>query len=322
MNGISSEKGNVADFPLKLNLQLFADGDDGTPSLEDSAEFETDAREFNAKMDKYVQEREVKTPPAEPDKEKPPVTEEDKADKPEIAEPEPPKPKQDSETNKAFQEMRKAREEAERVAKESSERAKRADALIAEQYGHMGITTVEQYDAALKAEREAENVQRYQESGLTPEEVEWLRTRDEVEPKLKAEQEERAIQESTTQWKKLYDSYPNLLDSAKVFTEGKDPDWYTDEMKAEIARGASPLAAYRNAHFETILQQKMGNTKEIAKQEALDQLNSKEHLAPNATTGGEVDHVEIDGETMRNYRALNKGKTDAQIRAWHKKHAK
>jgi hypothetical protein len=323
MDQISRKTAEVAALPWKLNLQFFAEEGE-YPSLEESPEFRDDAREFNAKMDKFVQER-TKEPAQEPEKpetkpDNEPAKATEQAEPPEVAVPDQ-KPKQDSETNKAFQEMRKAREEAERLAKESEERAKRADALIAKQYGHMGITTVEQYESALQAEQEAETMKRYEEAGLTPEEIEKLKKFDQLQQETEQQKQVREQQENVSRWKQLYDAYPELYETAPLFNEGKEPEWYSAEMKAEIARGASPLAAYRNAHFETILQKRLASTKEEARQDALDKLNSKSHLAPNAVTGGDVEHVEIDEETMRMYRALNKGKTDAQIRAWHKKHA-
>ena len=186
----------------------------------------------------------------------------------------------------------------------------------------MGIYTVEQLEAVQKAEQEAENARRYEESGLTAEEVEAIRNYGQLKQQFEQENVSRTQEQRATQWTALYTNYPELVETAAAFANGGRPEWYTPEMEAEINRGASPLAAYRNAHFETILQKTLGNAKEVAKQEALDKINSKEHLAPNATTGGEVEHIEIDEETMRMYRALNKGKTDAQIRAWHKKHAK
>lgn len=322
MNEISRKTGKVADFPLKLDLQLFA-GEEAYPSLEESSDFPTDAREFNAKMDAYVKDRESKVvteTPAEKPVENEPVNVESQAEKPEVADPDS-KPKQDSETNKAFQEMRKAREEAERRAAEIEARAKKADELIAQQYGHMGITTVEQYEAALQREREAEETRRYEEAGLTADEIEKLRKYDELVQQQQQQSQQQQTVEFQKSWSKLYDAYPELVEGSKAFDEGKDPEWFTDEMKEEIRRGASPLAAYRNAHFDTIMKKQLQSAQEIAKQEALDKLNSKDHLQASGTVGGNVDHVEIDEETMRAYRALNKGKTDAQIRAWHKKHA-
>ncbi len=320
MNEISSKTANVAELPLKLDLQLFAGEEEGFPALEETPEFKDDAKEFNAKMDKFVQERETKAP-AEQTTENEPAQEEDKAGTPEVAVPDQ-KPKQDSETNKAFQEMRKAREDAERKVAEAEARAKKADELIAQQYGKShGIYTVEQYEHRLQQEREAEENERYEAAGLKPEEIEKIRKFDELQRETESQKQERQRAEHIQQWDRLYTSYPELRETAKAFNEGKEPEWYTDEMKAELARGSSPLAAYRNAHFETILQRATTSTKEVAKQEALNQINSKDHIKANGTAGGDVDHVEIDDDTMRMYRALNKGKTDAQIRAWHKKNA-
>ena len=146
--------GSAADFPLKMNLQLFAEDDDVTPNLEDTPEFKEDAREYanmDAKIDKFMEE---KTPKAEPEvkTEIEPVKVEEIV-KPEAVEPE--KPKQDSETNKAFQEMRKQLEAEKARAAEIEAKAKKADDLIAQQYGAShGIYTVEQYEQRLQQERE------------------------------------------------------------------------------------------------------------------------------------------------------------------------
>lgn len=321
MNQISRKTGEVADRPylLRLNLQTFAEEGEGYPSLEDSSEFRDDAKEFNSKLDKFTSERAPKeeTPAATEPENEPAKAEE--VVKPEVVDPE--KPKQDSETNKAFQEMRKAREEAERVAKEHADKIKRADEFVAQNWGHLGITTVEQYEVALKAEREAENNQRYNDAGLTPEEIEAIQNYPATKQQIAQQQTAQTEAERQTSWGKLYAAYPDLAESSQAFEAGGKPEWFTPEMEAEIARGASPLAAYRNAHFETILQKTVGNTKEVAKQEALNSLNSKNHLKPNGTENADVDHVEIDEETMRMYRSLNKGKSDAEIRKWHKKHA-
>lgn len=316
MDQISRKTGNVAAYPLKLDLQLFAE-EEAAPNLEDSPEFAADAREFNAKMDKFMesrtQEPEMKT---EPDKV-------DTVEKPEVVEPE--KPKQDSETNKAFQEMRKQLEAEKQRAADLEAKAQqdkqRADALIAQQFGDRGIFTVEQYELAVAREREIADNERFEQAGLTPDEVRKLREFDELQNRIQGDKVSQSQQQVQSAWNQLYSAYPDLVDTSKAFDAGGVPDWFTPEMKAEIDRGASPLAAYRHAHFDKLLNGKLQNEREAAKQEALDKLNSKEHLAPNATTGGEVDHVEIDEETMRAYRALNKGKTDAQIRAWHKKYA-
>lgn len=322
---ISSKMGEVADLPSRypLNLQLFAD--DGTPSLEDSADYAADMNEFDQKMSKYMSARQQEESTTSNDAPEPtttvPVEESQQAGNSEVAVPED-KPKQDSETNKAFQEMRQKLKEAEKAKADIEAKAKKADELIALQYGEShGIYTVEQYEQQLQREREYADRQRYEEAGLTPEEIQMLKEYPQLKQETAAEQQARQDRELISGWQKLYSTYPEVEQAIAKFNAGEEQDIFNEEMRAELARGASPLAAYRNAHFERIMASKLQNVQEAAKQEALDKMNSKEHLAPNASTGGEVDHVEIDEETMRAYRALNKGKTDAQIRAWHKKYA-
>lgn len=324
---ISSKTEDVAALPSRypLDLQYFAGEDDGTPSLEDSPEFAADAKEFNAKMDAFTSSR-TKEEPAktEAPTETPttvPVEESQQAGNTDVADPED-KPKQDPETNKAFQEMRQKLKEVEKAKAEIEAKAKKADELIAQQYGEShGIYTVEQYEQQLQRQKDQEDQQRYEEAGLTPEEIQMLKEYPQLKQETESFQQSKQSEDFTAAWKNLYTMYPEVEQAIQKFNAGEEQDIFNDEMRAELARGASPLAAYRNAHFERIMASKLQNVQEAAKQEAIDKLNSKEHLAPNASTGGEVDHVEIDEETMRAYRALNKGKTDAQIRAWHKKHA-
>ena len=319
MDEISRKTANVAALPFKLDLQLFADEFDGAPNLEDTPDFRDDAREFNLKMESMTKSREPVKETVETTVENEPVKESEKAATPEVAAPDE-KPKQDSETNKAFQEMRQKLEAAEKLRADVEAKAKKADELIAQQWGKShGIYTVEQYEQRLQQEREQEENERYEAAGLKPDEIEKLRKYDELQRETEVQSQARQREAHLNAWSDLYKAYPDLQETAKVFNEGKEPEWYTPEMKAEIARGASPTAAYRNAHFETILQNAVKGTREVAKQEALNSLNSKDHMKPSGSEGGNVDHVEIDDETMRMYRALNKGKTDAQIRAWHKK---
>ncbi|WP_339245901.1 hypothetical protein NST58_01745 [Paenibacillus sp. FSL R10-2796] len=318
MNKISRKTVEVADLPRRypMNLQLFSE--DGTPSLEDSPEYQSDMNEFDSKMQRFMSERES------PTNDEPTETVEDseQAETPEVAEPED-KPKQDSETNKAFQEMRKQLDAEKARAAEVEARAKKADELIAKQYGEShGIYTVEQYEQRLQEEEERANIERYEGAGLTPEEIQMLKEYPQLKQSSTAEQEARRSQELEQGWVELFEKFPDLGKAVEDQNQEAVNLFYNDKMKKEMERGASPLAAYLSANFDAVLESRLKNVQEAAKQEALDKLNSKEHLAPNASTGGEVDHVEIDDETMRAYRALNKGKSDAQIRAWHKKHAK
>lgn len=313
MDEISRKTGNVADFPLKMDLQLFAEDEEGDyPNLDDQPESKEDMREYekmNAKMDKFTADREPKEPVKET-KETEPVKEPVKAVTEEVATPEQ-KPKQDKETNDAFQEMRKKTELLEA-------KAKKADALIAEQFGSQGITTVEQYETWIKQGEVEAETKRLTDAGLQPEEIEKLRKYDEIVASTKVEQETKTKEAWDASWNTLYAAYPDIVEDSKAFVEGKDPLFFNAAMKAELARGASPLAAYRNAHFETILANATKSIKEVTKQETLNQLNSKDHIKANGNASGEIEHIEIDPVQMAMYRKMVPGKSDADIRKFAK----
>lgn len=326
MNQISRKTEEVADLPkfrLPLNLQLFAGDDDGTPNLEDSDDFKSDAREYeqmNAKIEKFTADRTPKEPAKETETklEKEPAKAEEEAGTKEVATPNE-KPKQDKETNDAFQEMRKKLEASEKEKSDVLAKAAKADALIKAQFGNQGINTVEQYEQWIKDGEIQAETDRYTEAGLTAEEIDKIRNYD----TLKAEVTSRTVaeiqQESANQWGALYKLYPEVEADITKFNNGEAQSTYNAEMQAEIARGASPLAAYRNVHFESILANATKTVKETATQDAVDRLSSKNHIKGNASAAGDIEHFEIDPDQMKIYRGLMKGKTDAQIRAFAKK---
>lgn len=316
MENISRKSVEVAELRYKVNLQLFAEDGEPYPELENDPDFKEDDREYSkmdAKIEKFTEER---TPKAEVKTENEPVKVEEIV-KPEVVDPE--KPKQDSETNKAFQEMRKQLE-AEQA------KAKKADELISAQFGDRGIHTVEQYDQWIREGEEEAELERLKNSGLSAEEIQKLKDYDRLLAETSQESQAKYQQTIKSQWDEVFNAFPDLdkrdiqFNGTQVtFAGEKAPEWLTSDMIAELESGAKPLNAYRNAHFDTILANATKTIKETAAQDALDKLGSKDHLAPNASTGGEVDHVEIDPEQMRIFRQLNKGKTDAQIRSFYKK---
>lgn len=316
MENISRKSVDVADLRYKVNLQLFADGEgEPYPELENDPEYKKDAQEYSkmdAKLDKFTEER---TQKAEVKMEDEPV-EEVKAVTEEVATPE--KPKQDSETNKAFQDMRKQLE-AEQA------KAKKADALISAQFGDRGIHTVEQYDQWIKEGEEEAELERLTTAGLTPEEIQKLKDYDRLLAETSQDSQTKYQQTVKSQWDEVFNAFPDLdkrdiqFNGTQVtFVGDKPPEWLTSDMISRLESGYNPIDAYRNAHYDTILANATKTIKETAAQDALDKLNSKDHLAPNASTGGEVDHVEIDPAQMAMYRKLT-GKSDAEIRKFHKK---
>lgn len=315
MENISRKSVEVAELRYKVNLQLFAEDGEPYPELENDPDYKEDARGYSkmdAKLEKFTEER---APKAEVKTENEPV-EEIKAVTEEVATPE--KPKQDAETNKAFQEMRKQLE-AEQA------KAKKADELISAQFGDRGIHTVEQYDQWIREGEEEAELERLTNAGLTPEEIQKLKDYDRIVQETSQEQQTRHQQTIKSQWDEVFNTFPDIEKrdiqfngTQVVFTGESVPEWLTPDMIARLESGYSPMDAYRNAHYETIMQKTLSSVKEAAAQDAMDKLNSKDHLAPNASTGGEVDHVEIDPQQMAIYRKMT-GKSDAEIRKFHKK---
>jgi hypothetical protein len=68
-------------------------------------------------------------------------------------------------------------------------------------------------------------------------------------------QQETARRDWEAKWKDLYDSYPDITESAKVFSEGGLPDWYTPQMETLINRGYEPIHAYELTQRDKIQSQ-------------------------------------------------------------------
>lgn len=94
-----------------------------------------------------------------------------------------------------------------------------------------------------------------------------------LEEKQQAEQtrqQQTAEQERLEGWKQLYEAFPDAAESAKLFGEGKSPDWYTPEMQSMIERGYKPMDAYRLAHMDKIQTQSAKRTEQkLIKQQHL-----------------------------------------------------
>lgn len=106
-----------------------------------------------------------------------------------------------------------------------------------------------------------------------------------LQEKQQAEQAQRqqtTEQQRLTDWKQLYDTLPDVAESAKAFSEGKNPDWYTPDMQSMIERGYKPLDAYKLAHGDKITAQTRKATEQkLIKQQ---QLGVRAQVDPNTAT--------------------------------------
>jgi hypothetical protein len=283
MDNIQSRKnGEVAELRWKLNLQLFAEEAEPAEPTEPA----------------YVEPEEPEDVTWEPFESDKPKVEPEKTEEPEVVDPEPEKPKQDHETNKAFQEMRKAREEAER-------RAKAADEIIEREFGHLGIKTVEQYHQYLQDEKKRRE---YAEKGIDYDEVRKIAKEeaDNHPDVIKARQEAQRmavnseIRELKTAYPELDISEVDRLDPTELRTMlSKLPNW--DQMEHRVNRGYSLKDAYELANREAIEQKRL----EAAKQAERNKIHGKAHLKPSgsAETG---DAIIVPPEVMNQYRQIFK----------------
>ena len=115
-----------------------------------------------------------------------------------------------------------------------------------------------------------------EDAGLDPDKLEaWLDNHPLLQEANRAIQErqqaeaqrmQQTVQEQwTNKWQTLYESYPELAQTASAFAEGGAPDWYTPEMQARIDRGYDPIDAYELAHKSSIIER----NKQMGRQQAI-----------------------------------------------------
>lgn len=101
-------------------------------------------------------------------------------------------------------------------------------------------------------------------------------------------------QQRLSGWAQLYETFPDVGETAKDFADGGKPQWYTSEMESMVAQGYKPLDAYRLAHMDKIQTQ----TKKQAEQKAIKQ----QMLGQRAQVEGQspIDNTPQASEELRN----------------------
>jgi hypothetical protein len=94
-------------------------------------------------------------------------------------------------------------------------------------------------------------------------------------------QQQSLEQQRNSSWVTLYETFPDIVESSKAFTDGGRPDWYTNEMESMVNQGYKPLDAYRLAHMDKIqTQSKKATEQKVIKQQMLGQRAQVEGNAP------------------------------------------
>ncbi|MGX4584054.1 hypothetical protein [Paenibacillus chitinolyticus] len=216
-----------------------------------------------------------------------PVVEEPESDD----DPEPEKPERDFEKDRAFAEIRRAKEEAESKLKER-------DAWISQQYGEsFGIHTWDDYQKALAEEKRR---QEYSEQGLDYDVVkkavkEELDSHPEV-LRAKEANMRAAIDAEVSEFNKSYPEYKFSFNNERDILNLPNGE----VIARKIASGYSLLDAFETTNRDAILEKRT----RAAQQATRNNINSKQHIKPSGGSGGDIDALSVPDDVMANYRKM------------------
>lgn len=299
IQGRKAEEVAALPFRLKLDIQHFADDGGGSTSLGEA---------LVDSLDADVDDENITWEPFESDK---PKVDEVIDETPEVVELEPEKPKQDHETNKAFQELRKAKEAADRQVSEVDQWAK-------DTYGHLGISTFKEYQQALVDQKKREE---YEQKGIDYDEVRKI-AKEEADTHPDVVRARQQVQEAAVQaeLKELTTAHPDIK-VASIEDIMTLPNH--EEIIKKIKRGYTLKDAYELVNRDVIDQKRTA----AAEQAARNKLQSKAHLKPSsAGEAGEL--FVVPDDVMKMYREVNsklpksQRRTEDQMREHYKRSSK
>jgi hypothetical protein len=273
-----------------LDLQRFAEGEDaGENEVVETAE---------PQEDETTEETEVETGEEETGN----------------AEPEPQSP----EVNAQFAAMRR-RAEAEAERKFSARQA-HMDAQIAAMCKGIThpvtgrpITNMEEYVDALQIQQKQAREQELQAKGVDPSMIDRMiesnptvMQAQRVLEQTKQREAEEALQRDLADISKYDPNIKGINDLAAL------PNF--QEILDRVSRGANLVDAYKMVNFDNFMQ----HTNEAARQQAINQMRGKNHLATQSqNVATEDDIVEVPQEIMARYK--EEGKTEKEVRELFKK---
>jgi hypothetical protein len=273
-NNKASEKiAEVAELPLKLNLQLFADevGDEGADDAADVDTIDT-GDDVDDTLDTDVDD------------------DDQGANNPGAADPDQNPSFKDDPQNKAFAEMRRRTEQAERDAqiarKYGAEYGVFSEAEIAAKYGDShGIRSLAELEKAIQTEQ-------YRQQGIDPDAINQL---IENHPAIKQANEENFKRLVQDNYLDLQKEYPELVKKPEDVSEDVFKKWNDGKS------GLTLTEAYELVNRKSIREHLQASSK----QKALNQVNSKSHLRSNGGDGADdVDLTSIPADTLQTYRQL------------------
>jgi len=270
---------------IKFNLQLFAD------------DFATG---LASKLGVSVEPEKVAEPPVAdniPDGEESGQSTEVKHDdeKPEVdtSEGEVDKPKRDLEKDSAFAKLRREKEALEKAQKER-------DKFYADNFAEYGIATEAEYRTKMLEQKQADLIEKVQAGDETAiEDLAELKAQEKAQKAFEAEKLKLELQTEVLDLKKEF----NLnIDSYEDLSKIERGEEVVALMAAKKPNGEYYTAteAYRMINHDKIIADAVKQAKQQAKNEAA----GFSHTKTETKTGGEVESVVLDAETLRMFERM------------------
>lgn len=173
------------------------------------------------------------------------------------------------------------------------------------------ITNVRDYFDALSVQQRQANEQELQEKGVDPAIIDRMIASNptvmqaqHVIEQSKIAEAEYALQNDLAEITKYDPSIKSMQDLASL------PNF--PEILDRVTRGASIVDAYKMVNFDNFMQ----HTNAAARQQAINQMRGKDHLATQTGVAQSDEFVEVPAEIMN--RMKSEGKTEKQIRELYK----
>ena len=170
------------------------------------------------------------------------------------------------------------------------------------------ITNVNDYLDALAIQQRQANEQELQEKGIDPSLIDRMIASNPVVMQAQQVIEQNNMMGAEQQLQNDLAEITKIDPNIKGINElAQMPNF--PEMLARVERGESLLDAYKIVNFSNFMQ----HTEGAARQQAINQMRGKSHLAsPSTSVATDNDEVEVPAEIMKSWK--EDGKTEKQIR--------
>ncbi|MVP00354.1 hypothetical protein [Paenibacillus lutrae] len=201
-------------------------------------------------------------------------------------------PGRDFEKDRAYAELRRAKEDAEQKLKER-------DSWVAQQFGEThGLHNWDDYQRALAEEKRR---QEYSEQGLDYDVVkkavkEELDSHPEVVKSREANQR-AAVEAQIAEFNMAYPEYKLSFSEPQALF--KLPN--AEQIAEKIRRGYTIVDAFETTNREAIIEKRT----RAAQQAARNNINSKQHIKSSGGSGGDIDALSVPDDVLEIYRKMN-----------------